>query len=67
MTDTDPSSGAPDPRDADGDPLRAAAETMRAVRDRCVWTQRIDNRALVAWRARVHRRLAASASQEVSV
>ena len=29
------------------DPLREAADTMRAVRDRCVWTQRIDHRALV--------------------
>jgi XTP/dITP diphosphohydrolase len=31
------------------DPLRAAAETMRAVRDRCVWTQQIDHRALVPY------------------
>jgi len=31
------------------DSLRAAAETMRAVRDRCVWTQRIDHRALVPY------------------
>jgi XTP/dITP diphosphohydrolase len=31
------------------DPLREAAETMRAVRDRCVWTQRIDHRALVPY------------------
>ena len=49
MTDTDPSSRAPDPQDAGGDPLRAAAETMHAVRDRCVWTQRIDHRALVPY------------------
>ncbi len=31
------------------DPLRAAADTMRAVRDRCVWTQQIDHRALVPY------------------
>lgn len=31
------------------DPLRAAAETMHAVRDRCVWTQQIDHRALVPY------------------
>lgn len=31
------------------DPLRGAAETMRAVRDRCVWTQGIDHRALVPY------------------
>jgi len=31
------------------DPLRAAAETMRAVRERCVWTQQIDHRALVPY------------------
>ncbi|MFE7844402.1 MazG family protein [Microbacterium sp. NPDC057407] len=31
------------------DPLRAAAETMRAVRDRCVWSQQIDHRALVPY------------------
>ena len=31
------------------DPLREAADTMRAVRDRCVWTQRIDHRALVPY------------------
>ena len=49
MTDPDPTSSAPDPRDAGGDPLRAAAETMHAVRDRCVWTQRIDHRALVPY------------------
>lgn len=33
----------------DADPLRAAADTMRAVRDRCVWTQQIDHRALVPY------------------
>ncbi|MFG6445165.1 MazG family protein [Microbacterium sp. P07] len=31
------------------DPLREAAETMRAVRDRCVWSQEIDHRALVPY------------------
>ena len=31
------------------DPLRVAADTMRAVRDRCVWTQQIDHRALVPY------------------
>lgn len=35
--------------DAAVDPLRAAADTMRAVRDRCVWTQQIDHRALVPY------------------
>ena len=36
--------------DADrDDALRAAADTMRAVRDRCVWTQQIDHRALVPY------------------
>ncbi len=32
-----------------GDALRQAADTMRAVRDRCVWTQQIDHRALVPY------------------
>lgn len=32
-----------------GDALREAVETMRAVRDRCVWTQGIDHRALVPY------------------
>lgn len=41
--------GAPDPRDAGGDPLRAAAETMHTVRDNCVWTQRITHRDLVPY------------------
>jgi XTP/dITP diphosphohydrolase len=36
----------PDPQ---ADPLREAAEVMRAVRDRCVWTQQIDHRALVPY------------------
>ncbi|MDW4571253.1 MazG family protein [Microbacterium sp. M3] len=31
------------------DPLREAADVMRAVRDRCVWTQQIDHRALVPY------------------
>ena len=41
--------GAPDPRDAGGDALRAAADTMRTVRDRCVWTQQITHRDLVPY------------------
>lgn len=31
------------------DPLREAAEVMHEVRDRCVWTQQIDHRALVPY------------------
>ncbi|MCK2036161.1 MazG family protein [Microbacterium sp. SSW1-49] len=31
------------------DPLRAAAETMHAVRERCVWSQRITHRDLVPY------------------
>jgi XTP/dITP diphosphohydrolase len=31
------------------DPLRQAAETMHEVRERCVWSQRIDHRALVPY------------------
>jgi XTP/dITP diphosphohydrolase len=31
------------------DPLRAAAETMHEVRERCVWTQQIDHRDLVPY------------------
>ena len=31
------------------DPLRSAAETMRAVRDRCVWSQQITHRDLVPY------------------
>ncbi|WP_424936485.1 MULTISPECIES: MazG family protein [Bacteria] len=34
-----------DPRD----PLRAAAETMRDVRDRCAWSQRMTHRGLVPY------------------
>jgi XTP/dITP diphosphohydrolase len=33
----------------DTDPLREAADTMRTVRDRCVWTQRITHRDLVPY------------------
>ena len=32
-----------------GDPLRTAADTMHEVRERCVWTQQIDHRALVPY------------------
>jgi XTP/dITP diphosphohydrolase len=32
-----------------GDALRAAADTMHEVRERCVWTQQIDHRALVPY------------------
>lgn len=32
-----------------GDPLRAAADTMRAVRERCVWSARITHRDLVPY------------------
>ncbi len=40
----------PTPAAADGSsPLRDAADTMRAVRDRCVWTQQIEHRALVPY------------------
>lgn len=38
---------SPSPRDPD--PLRAAADTMRAVRERCVWSQRITHRDLVPY------------------
>jgi XTP/dITP diphosphohydrolase len=31
------------------DPLRRAADTMKAVRDTCVWSQQIDHRALVPY------------------
>lgn len=34
---------------ADDDPLRLAAETMRVVRERCVWSQRITHRDLVPY------------------
>ena len=39
----------PDPREGTHDALRAAAETMRAVREDCVWTQRITHRDLVPY------------------
>lgn len=35
--------------DSQTDPLRAAADTMRAVRERCVWSQRITHRDLVPY------------------
>ncbi len=35
--------------DREQDPLRAAADTMRAVRERCVWSQRITHRDLVPY------------------
>ncbi|MEZ3159632.1 MazG family protein [Microbacterium sp. BWT-B31] len=34
---------------AQTDPLREAVDVMRAVRDRCVWTQQLDHRALVPY------------------
>jgi XTP/dITP diphosphohydrolase len=37
------------PASDSSDPLRAAADTMHEVRDRCVWTQQIDHRALVPY------------------
>ena len=39
----------PEARAGAEDPLRAAAETMRAVRERCVWSQRITHRDLVPY------------------
>lgn len=33
----------------ENDPLRSAADTMREVREHCVWTQQIDHRALVPY------------------
>ena len=39
----------PDPLRDVADPLRAAAETMRQVRERCVWSQRITHRDLVPY------------------
>lgn len=38
-----------DARALGADALRAAAETMRAVRERCVWSQRITHRDLVPY------------------
>jgi len=40
---------APDPLRDVPDALRAAAETMRQVRERCVWSQRITHRDLVPY------------------
>lgn len=40
---------APDPRQTTGDPLRQAAETMRATRERCVWTQQITHDELLPY------------------
>lgn len=37
------------PREGQPDALRAAADIMREVRERCVWTQQIDHRALVPY------------------
>lgn len=39
----------PEQREGGEDPLRAAAETMHAVRERCVWSQRITHRDLVPY------------------
>lgn len=44
-----PADRSPDGTDDGVDALRAAAETMRAVRDRCVWSQQIDHDALVPY------------------
>lgn len=40
---------APDPREVAADPLRQAAETMRATRQRCVWTQQIGHDDLLPY------------------
>lgn len=40
---------APDPRQTTDDPLRQAAETMRATRERCVWTQRVTHDDLLPY------------------
>jgi XTP/dITP diphosphohydrolase len=42
-------SSQPDPRDTADDALRAAAETMREVREHCVWSQQITHRDLVPY------------------
>lgn len=42
-------SAQPEPRPDGEDPLRAAADTMHAVRDRCVWSQQITHRDLVPY------------------
>ncbi|WP_396653634.1 MazG family protein [Microbacterium sp. WCS2018Hpa-9] len=43
------SEGWPVSAEPDHDPLRAAAETMREVRERCVWSQQITHRDLVPY------------------
>lgn len=43
------SEGGPVSAEPDRDPLRAAAETMREVRERCVWSQQITHRDLVPY------------------
>lgn len=47
MTRPDPEGASMEPGSTD--PLRAAAETMRAVRERCVWSQRITHDDLVPY------------------
>ncbi|HWT33099.1 MAG TPA: MazG family protein [Microbacterium sp.] len=47
MTGTERSHASEPPRRSD--PLREAAEVMRTVRDRCVWTQQITHRDLVPY------------------
>lgn len=42
-------SSQPDAQSDTDDPLRIAAETMHAVRERCVWSQRITHRDLVPY------------------
>jgi XTP/dITP diphosphohydrolase len=42
-------SSQPDPGTSSDDPLRIAADTMHAVRERCVWSQQITHRDLVPY------------------
>lgn len=42
-------SSSPESAHETSDPLRAAADTMRTVRERCVWSQRITHRDLVPY------------------
>lgn len=42
-------SSQPDPGTSADDPLRIAADTMHAVRERCVWSQQITHRDLVPY------------------
>ncbi|WP_431806970.1 MazG family protein [Microbacterium paraoxydans] len=42
-------SSSPESAHDTSDPLRAAADTMRTVRERCVWSQRITHRDLVPY------------------